>query len=222
MKKEANEYRGTFSFHYDPDSSHPRHLGDKTRQCPVEIATKERGMLVTITEPDSHAVNQEVERDFVRIVRQLHGRHLSQTPLSDITFQKHDVRDCSGMETISTATFPNGLDGCANFTLDRVIGNYNISGFQFTEDELLLGVGLYHNSREVRLPLTRFPELEKASEEERRLFSMHKHNTVIYWPRLRVKLVARDVILHGLSTQTHPDKLSEQHFLYEIPSPALV
>ena len=221
MKNEANEYRGIFNFHYAPDNSHPRHPGDKIRQCPVEIATKERGWLVTITEPDSHANNQEVERNFVRIVRQLHERHLSGMPLSDITFQKHDVRDCSGMETISTATFPRGLDGGANFTLDRVIGNYTIGGLHFTGNELILNVGYYRNSQEVYFPLTRFPELERASEEELRLFSMHQHNTVVYWPRLRLKLVARDVLLHGLSTQIQPDDVSEQHFIYETPSLAL-
>lgn len=220
MSEQITSGTNKFTFHYVPSPYHSRHPGDKKESCPVEVKRENGRVSVIITEPDSHAINQEIEEDFSGIARQLYNEHLEGTPLPKVTWYKHDVRDNDGFETLCLAKFQDGAFGRPKFTLEQHIANYTLCGLDFTDDELVIRVGYHMNPKQVRLPLSRFPSLAQASQEERRqMFTIHKHHTVVYWFGLKEKLVARDVTLFDGSTEKKPDHVVDRDFIYETPSP---
>ena len=97
---------------------------------------------------------------------------------------------------------------------EEPIQDHTICGLRFTDNELLLTLGYNFNRRELRMPLSRFPALEKATVGERQRFTMHREHTVIYWYGLKEKLVAKDVE-SGASTQRRPEGASEYDFIYK-------
>lgn len=191
--------------------------GSDKKYCPVEIERLENSAVVTITEPDNAAVNKEIRDDYPGIATQIYRARLSDLRSSQIKWQLHTVRNADGFEVLEAVTLK--FDGLwfwkASFAEAKVIDNYSVCGISKTDDHLCLKIGLYHNQREVTLPIDRFPSLKRLTDKELKQITLHKHNTVIHWNHLDEKLVVRDAVLFGDGTIRRPNDMSLRKFQYE-------
>jgi len=186
------------------------------RQVAIEITRERDKATVTVLEDDLQAHNNQVAKDYHSIAIQIFANHLADYALYSITWLKHDIRDDEGYERTYNVKMDWDGDRYWNptFEIEQTLDNFTVCGLAYTDTEMVLGIGHYHNQRQIRLPLERFPEIKALPLEQRRCVTTHKHGTVLYFYTLKAKLVLRDAIVLGRGLEFLPPGMNETEFLY--------
>lgn len=191
--------------------------------CGIEIRRDQNPVLVTITEPHGY-LGVSVTNNIEAIATQVYFLCLRDVNPKHIRFRHHEIRDIINQESIRDVQMkwsgkhqryiePEWMER-------KVIASYRCWDVKFDErDEfMILGMGEGYPQKEVRVPLSRYPQIKMAKN---RHFYPDAGGTVINFYEIPFELYVRDAVLVDEAIKRTPSRVAWLHRHVEYTSPEL-
>jgi hypothetical protein len=193
----------------------------KAGSAPVYVSANGRHVTVTI-EDDEIPSEYPIKDSFHIITTKVFDKLLWNRPKpEELTWQYCRLWDENGDETVSEvrmhskkSLFGPRLFYSPMFGAPKRVTDYKVREARVDEAGLHLKFSK-SSQREDRLcRWKQFPGLRLASLEDRQAFTLHKHNTIVFWDKLGERLSVRDAVRHGTHSMKKPDGISDHDFIY--------
>lgn len=176
--------------------------------CGISIHREKNQVTVTITEPQEFT-GASVSNNIEAIATQVYFQHLPEWNPKKVKWRHHEIRDIGNQESVRDVEMEWSREHQRyvhpSWKSYQLIGDYRAKNVRLEDGHLILTLGDFYTGREVKIPLSRYPELKDA---QGRYFEQEYGGTVLAFYSIPFKLSVRDAVLQHEAIAEGSDKIA--------------